>query len=36
VFISCRTIKPPPVQGALLKRGGFFAPAGCDARFDKS
>ena len=24
VFISCRTIKPPPVQGALLKRGGFL------------
>ena len=36
VFISCRTIKPPPVQGALLKRGGFFAPPGCDARLDTS
>jgi hypothetical protein len=31
-----QTMKPPPVQDSVLKRGGFFMPPGCEARLNKS
>jgi hypothetical protein len=31
-----QTIKPPPVQDSVLKRGGFFMSSGYETRLNKS